>query len=70
MNRTRFDPTLNRFVAIPLDPGNESDQLFLVLYGTGVRGRSSLAAVSATVGGVASEVLFAGAVLDLQIQIF
>lgn len=58
----RFDPTLNRFVAMPLDLGEAGDQLFLALFGTGMRGRSSLAAVNATLGGVANEVLFAGAV--------
>jgi len=34
--------------------------VYLVLFGTGIRGRSSLAAVSATVGGVAVPVVFAG----------
>jgi len=48
-------------VAVPIELGPESDQLFLVLYGTGFRGRSALSAVSATLGGVNAEVLFAGA---------
>jgi uncharacterized protein (TIGR03437 family) len=46
--------------AVPLDLGAESDQLILLLFGTGIRGRSNLAAVRATVGGANSEVLFAG----------
>jgi N-acyl-D-amino-acid deacylase len=57
----RFDPALQRFVAIPLDLGAEDEQLFLELYATGIRKRSSLAAVRATLGGETSEVLFAGA---------
>lgn len=61
----RFDSTLNRFVAAPIDLGpdlgNASDQVFLVLYGTGLRFRSALSAVSCAIGGVNSEVLFADA---------
>lgn len=55
-----FDQTQNKFVAVPIDLGAESDQVFLVGYGTGLRGRSSLSAVSLKLGGVSSEVLFAG----------
>jgi uncharacterized protein (TIGR03437 family) len=56
----RFDPAQNRFVSVPIDLGPSTDQLFLTLYGTGIRFRSSLSGVSATIGGVNSEVLFAG----------
>jgi uncharacterized protein (TIGR03437 family) len=56
----RFDSAQNKFVPIPIDLGAPSDQLFLVLFGTGFRFRSSLAGVSATIGGAGSEVLFAG----------
>ena len=48
------------FVARPIDWGLDSDQLYLILYGTGIRGRSALSAVTVTVGGLAAEVLFAG----------
>lgn len=44
-----------------LSLGSESEQLYLELYGTGIRGRSSLSAVTATIGGVNAEVLYAGA---------
>jgi uncharacterized protein (TIGR03437 family) len=44
--------------AARIDPGG--DEVFLILYGTGIRGRSSLAAVQATVGGLPAEVLYAG----------
>jgi uncharacterized protein (TIGR03437 family) len=35
--------------------------VFLALFGTGIRGRTSLAGVSATIGGAPVVVLFAGA---------
>ncbi len=56
----RLDPATSRFVSIPVDLGPESDQVFLVLFGTGFRSRTMLAAVSATVGGANAEVLYAG----------
>ena len=40
--------------------GPESDQLFLELYATGIRGRSDLSAVHAYIDGIESEVLYAG----------
>jgi len=49
----------------PLDLGTATDKLYLQIYGTGIRGRTSLAAVSATVGGVAAPVEFAGPVEGL-----
>lgn len=42
------------------DTGETSDQVFLVLYGTGLRFRSSLSSVTAKVGGIDSQVVFAG----------
>ncbi len=48
-------------VTSPIDLGPASDQVFLILYGTGIRSRSALAAVNVTVGGVSSDVLYAGA---------
>ncbi len=57
---SQFDSTLNRFVSIPIDLGPESDQLFLVLFGTGFRFRSAQSAVSVKIGGTDAEVLFAG----------
>ncbi|MGH9833389.1 MAG: hypothetical protein ACRD9Y_10255, partial [Blastocatellia bacterium] len=56
----RFDPATSRFVSILVDLGPESDQVFLVLFGTGFRSRTMLASVSATVGGANAEVLYAG----------
>ena len=58
---SRFDTTSSRYVPVPIDLGPATDQVFLVAYGTGWRFRSSLSAVNATIGGLSSEVLFAGA---------
>lgn len=50
---------------VPLDLGETSDQVFLQLYGTGIRGRSSLSQVTATIGGVDAPVEYAGPVSDM-----
>ena len=39
---------------------NPSSQTYLILYGTGIRGRSSLSDVSVTIGGIPATVLYAG----------
>jgi uncharacterized protein (TIGR03437 family) len=57
----QFDSTQNRFVALPIDLGAATDQLFLICFGTGFRNRSALSAVTATIGGANAEALFAGA---------
>jgi|GEM_PF-2575028 len=60
----RFDPSQNKFVAVPIDLGPDlgdaTDQVFLILFGTGIRFRSDLSAVSAKIGGVDAQVLYAG----------
>lgn len=60
-----LDASQTRIVARPIDLGpdlgKDSDQVYLVLFGTGIRFRSSLAAVTATVGGVNAPVSYAGA---------
>ena len=50
----------NSCTSTAIDVGADA-QVFLELYGTGIRGRSSLANVSATIDGVSTQVLFAGA---------
>ncbi len=57
----QFDAAQNRFIARPLDLGPETDQVYLILFGTGIRHRSSLSSVIATIGGAYAEVSFAGA---------
>jgi uncharacterized protein (TIGR03437 family) len=59
----RFDQAQNRFIAVPIDIGPgpaASDQVFLILFGTGLRGRSALTGVKAQIGGVAAESVYAG----------
>jgi len=47
-------------VATPLDLGADTDRVFLLLFGTGIQNRRSLATVSATMGGVDVPLLYAG----------
>ncbi len=59
----RFDMTLNQWLPLPIVFGPESDQTFLVLYGTGWRKRSDVTNVRVNVqqvNGVQLPVLYAG----------
>jgi uncharacterized protein (TIGR03437 family) len=47
-------------VAVPIDLGPSGTSVVLTLYGTGIRGRSSLAAATARIGGVDAQVQYAG----------
>lgn len=63
---TVFDPAQGRFVSRPInfysDSATQPDQIYLVLFGTGIRNRSSLAGVEAVLGGsINAEVLYAAA---------
>jgi uncharacterized protein (TIGR03437 family) len=58
---SRYDQSQGKFVPVPIDLGPATDRVFLILYGTGVRFRSSLSAVNAQVGGVNAQVSYAGA---------
>ncbi|MGH9854938.1 MAG: IPT/TIG domain-containing protein, partial [Blastocatellia bacterium] len=62
---SQFDQALNQFVAIPIALGPPTDQVFLILYGTGIRFHSGPPAVTASIGGVNVEVLYAGHVIGL-----
>lgn len=59
-----YDLAQSKFVALPIDLGpdlgNATDQVFLVLFGTGLRFRSNLSNISAKLGGIDAQVLFAG----------
>jgi uncharacterized protein (TIGR03437 family) len=57
----RFDATTQRFVAVPLDLGAETDRVYLILFGTGWRAFIDSAPVSANIGGLSATVAFAGA---------
>lgn len=61
----RYDPAQSRFVAIPIDLSPATDQVFVLFYGTGWRFRSTLTAVRCSIGGVSSEVFYAGEVSGL-----
>ncbi len=54
-----LDAAQNRFVAAPIDV-SQDEQVFLLLFGTGVRGRSELVAVTARLAGIDLPVSFAG----------
>jgi uncharacterized protein (TIGR03437 family) len=54
----RFDQASNRFVPEPINLGPESEQVYLVVYGSGLRGYSN--AVTATLGGAPINVIFVG----------
>jgi uncharacterized protein (TIGR03437 family) len=57
----RFDSTQGQFVALPLDLGVASDQVVLVLFGTGIRWwHKTSSSVKVTIGGIDAPVLFAG----------
>jgi len=47
----RYDPGWGKYVAAPVDLGAPGEQVFLVLYGTGLRFLSGLSAVKALIGG-------------------
>jgi uncharacterized protein (TIGR03437 family) len=56
----RFDQRLNRYASIPIDLGVQGEQVYLILYGTGVRNRRSLEDVKVWIGGMEAPVLYAG----------
>ena len=57
---SRFDAAQGKPVSVPIDLSNPAEQVFLLLFGTGFRGRSSLGAVGLLVGGLPVEALYAG----------
>ncbi len=58
---TRFDAAQNKVVAVPIDLSKPQEQVYLLLFGTGLRARSALANVSVRLGDVPCEVLYLGA---------
>jgi uncharacterized protein (TIGR03437 family) len=64
-NTIGFEPvysgTGTTATAVPIEWKDANDILYLVLYGTGIRNRTQLSNITAVVGGVNSEVVFAGA---------
>ena len=56
----RYDAVTGRMVGVPLGMGDEDDQMFLMLFGTGIRGAGGAEKVQATIGGSEVPVMFAG----------
>lgn len=56
----QFDAAQNQFVPVPINLSSTTDQVFLVLFGTGIASRSSLAAVNAQIGSAIVSASFAG----------
>lgn len=56
----RFDPALNRFVAVPIEFGEPDEQLFLLLFGTGLRHHKG--SIQAQTGGIETASPVVGAV--------
>jgi uncharacterized protein (TIGR03437 family) len=48
----RYDSAKAQFATVPIDLGAPTDQVFLSLYGTGIRGASGPAGITATIAGV------------------
>jgi uncharacterized protein (TIGR03437 family) len=55
-----LNSSTNRWVTKAIDLGPATDQVYLILFGTGFRNRTALANVSVTVGGTPCTVSFAG----------
>jgi uncharacterized protein (TIGR03437 family) len=56
----QFNAGQNRFDPVPIDVSNPVEQVFVLLFGTGIRNRSSLTNVVTRVGGEAVETQYAG----------
>lgn len=54
-----WDAGQGKIVPVPIDMGEEGEELYLVLYGTGIRSRIDLISVRATVNNEDTEVLYA-----------
>jgi uncharacterized protein (TIGR03437 family) len=57
----KFDAAQSLFVTQPIDLGPQGEQVFLLLFGTGLRGNTGLQTVSVKIGGVDAETLYLGA---------
>ena len=56
----QYNPNTSMYVPIPIVWANSTDQQYLILYGTGIRGAAQNA-VSATMNGISVPVIYAGA---------
>jgi uncharacterized protein (TIGR03437 family) len=60
-NAAVYDADKGLWEPNPIDMGSDRDQVFLMLYGTGIRHRAAASSVTATVNGVSVPVQFSGA---------
>src|SRR5262249_10848619 len=58
----RYDESQKKFVPEPIDLGGANDIVFLIVFGSGIRGRGSLSDVKVTIGSEPAEVIYAGPV--------
>ena len=58
--RVKYDSNQNKVVPLPIDLGPATDDVYLLLYGTGVRNRTSLTNAQANIGGVSIPLVYAG----------
>lgn len=56
----KFDPAQGAVVTVPIDLGPASEQVFLLLFGTGIRYRAKTATAQITIDGEPAEVIYAG----------
>ena len=56
----RYDAAQKKFMPAPINLGSPEEQVFLTLFGSGIRNRYALSSVSAKIAGVDAEVLYAG----------
>ena len=56
----QFDFGKNAYVALPVDLSSVDEEVYLLLFGTGLRYRSSLGNVTVTIGGVPAQILYVG----------
>lgn len=56
-----YDEARKQFIPIPIDLSNSEQEVYLILFGTGIRSRTAQSAVTARVGGMNAAVSFADA---------
>ncbi len=56
----QFNPSTQKFDAVPISFGDEGDQIYLILYATAVRNRPDPRMVTVTVGGISAAVEYSG----------
>lgn len=55
-----YDAKTKQFVAVPIDLRPATDRVYLILFATGVRNRSSLSNIGVKIGGLSADALYAG----------